>query len=168
FLDLGVSAEETLFMGATLQGGIPSIFASLSVKSNGQSLILFYGLGTSIRIKDKSRIMLSAQYGSYSKSFAYTDTHEDSTFSTYNIGVKGSWIRAGAGMEWKINKRGNLKFYAGLNFNALESRYTVDGSKSGLNSIPVPDPERKFSAFYPFYTITNSFEDTASETLKTW
>ena len=105
FIDVGVSAEETLFMGAGLQGGIPAIFGSVSVKSNGQSVIFLYGIGTTFGIREKSRILLSAQYGTYSKAFTKTEINPDTTSVTYDIDVTGSWIRAGAGIEWKLNAK---------------------------------------------------------------
>jgi hypothetical protein len=169
FIDVGVSAEETLFMGATLQGGIPAIFASVSVKSNSKSIIFLYGLSTSLRVREKSKIILTVQYGSYAKAFTHTEINTlDSTGTTHQVGVKNTWGRVGTGMEWKLNKKGNLKFYTGLNFNILESRYTVNGENSGLGVLSVSDPEREFSAFYPFYTITNTYADSASKAVKTW
>lgn len=168
FIDLGVSAEETLFMGATLQGGFQKLFASVSLKSNGKSVIVLYGLGSALWITERSRILVSAQYGTYSKNFTYKEIEDDTVINTYKVGVKGAWIRGSIGREWKPNPKSNWKFYAGLNFNALESRYKVNGTRSGLENIPVSDPERKFSAFYPFYTLSNNYGDVVSTSMKTW
>ncbi|HNF81643.1 MAG TPA: hypothetical protein PK325_15930, partial [Cyclobacteriaceae bacterium] len=44
FIDLGVNMEETLFLGATLRTGTNSFFGTISLKSNGQSALVLYGL----------------------------------------------------------------------------------------------------------------------------
>ncbi len=174
FLDAGISTEETLFMGATIQGGLPKFFGSVSAKSNGGSVILLYGLGTSMNIKKKTRILITAQIGPYKKDFTSrvipADTASGISDSTarYRISVKGVLARLSLGIEWKPKPQSNWKFYAGLNLNALQSRYAVNGKNSGLGALGTPDAERKFSALYPFYTLTNTYRNNLFVCTKTW
>jgi hypothetical protein len=169
FIDLGVSAEETLFMGATVQGGLPKIFGLVSVKSTGSSVMLLYGLGTSMNVKKKSRILLTVQVSPYTKNFTHRVANElDTTFTVERITVKGALARFSAGLEWKSTPNSNWKFYAGLNFNALQSWYRVNGKSSGLGSLDVADAEKKFAVIYPFYTLTNTYQSDLFVTIKTW
>lgn len=174
FIDFGISAEETLFMGATIQAGLPKIYGSVSLKSNGKSVLLLYGLGTSRKLNKKTRLLLTTQIGPYKKDFtSASGTHGDSTVlvdstAHHTVRVRGTLARFTAGVEWNPKPNGNWKFHAGLNFNALQSRYQVNGKNSGLGSIDVKDAEQKFSVMHPFYTLSNTFQDNLSVTLKTW
>lgn len=175
FLDIGISTEETLFMGATLQGGLPKFFGSVSVKSNGSSTIFLYGLGTSMNVKKKTRVLFTAHIGPYKKDFtsnmftpADTASGISDTTVQHRITVKGVLARLTIGVEWKPKPQGNWKLYVGLNVNALQSRYAIDGRNSGLGTLNLQDAERKFSAVYPPYTLTNSYQGNLFVTTKTW
>lgn len=167
FIDLGINTEETLFMGATLRTGTNSFFGTLSIRSNGSSAILLYGLSGSLRAGARSKIVLNTYFGTYSKSFRATGS-ADSVVTNHTISVSGLWAGINGGVEWKLNPSGSWKLFIGLSFNALESSYTVDGKNQGLTGMPGSNPERKYAAFYPFYTLSNTYDDTSFESLKTW
>lgn len=167
FIDMGISTGETLFMGATLRTGTNSFFGTLSIRSNGSSAILLYGLSGSLRSGDRSKIVLNTYFGTYSKSFRAIRS-ADSVVTNHTISVSGLWAGINGGVEWKLNTSGSWKLFVGLSFNALESRYTVDGKNQGLTGMPGSNPERKYAAFYPFYTLSNTYDDTSFESLKTW
>lgn len=167
FIDLGISTGETLFIGATLRTGTNSFFGTLSIRSNGSSAILLYGLSGSLRAGGRSKIVLNTYLGTYSKSFRATRS-ADSVVTNHTISVSGLWAGINGGVEWKLNTSGSWKLFVGLSFNALESRYRVDGKNQGLTGMPGSNPERKYAAFYPFYTLSNTYDDTSFESLKTW
>lgn len=168
FIDLGFSSEETLFFGATLRTGTPTFFGTLSLKSNGKSAILLYGLSGILHSGNRSRVVLNTYFGTYTKSLRTTTESLDSIKTNHKIVVSGLWIGMSTGVEWKLNSAGSWKLFAGVSFNALQSKYNVDGQNQGLSGLPGSNPERKYSAFYPFYSISNTYDDSRFESLKTW
>lgn len=168
FIDLGFTSEETLFFGATLRTGTPTFFGTLSLKSNGRSAILLYGLSGILHSGNRSRMVLNTFFGTYTKSLRATTESLDSIKTNHKIVVSGLWIGMSTGIEWKLNASGNWKLFAGLSLNALQSKYNVDGKNQGLSGLPGSNPERKYSAFYPFYSISNTYDDSRFESLKTW
>ena len=168
FIDLGFSSEETLFFGTTLRTGTPTFFGTLSLKSNGRSAILLYGLSGVLHSGNRSRVILNTYFGTYTKSLRTTTESLDSIKTNHKIVVSGLWIGMSTGVEWKLNSAGSWKLFAGLSFNGLQSKYNVDGKNQGLSGLPGSNPERKYSAFYPFYSISNTYDDSRFESLKTW
>lgn len=168
FIDLGFTSEETLFFGATLRTGTPTFFGTLSLKSNGRSAILLYGLSGILHSGNRSRVVLNTYFGTYTKSLRTTTESLDSIKTNHKIVVSGLWIGMSTGIEWKLNASGNWKLFAGLSLNALQSKYNVDGKNQGLSGLPGSNPEKKYSAFYPFYSISNTYDDSRFESLKTW
>lgn len=168
FIDLGFTGEETLFFGATLRTGTPTFFGTLSLKSNGRSAILLYGLSGVLHSGNRSRVILNTYFGTYAKSLRTTTESLDSIKTNHKIVVSGLWIGMSTGVEWKLNSAGSWKLFAGVSFNALQSKYNVDGQNQGLSGLPGSNPERKYSAFYPFYSISNTYDDSRFESLKTW
>ncbi len=168
FIDLGVNMEETLFLGATLRTGTNSFFGTISLKSNGQSALVLYGLSGALRSGTRSRVLINTYFGKYSKSIFATTVSVDTVKTNHKIVVSGIWFGINTGIEWNLNSSGTWKLFAGLSFNALESKYKVDGQSKGLTGMPGSNPERKYAAFYPFYTLSNTYTDTSFESLKTW
>ena len=168
FIDLGVNMEETLFLGATLRTGTNSFFGTISLKSNGQSALVLYGLSGTLRSGTRSRVLINTYFGKYSKSIFATTVSVDTVKTNHKIVVSGIWFGINTGIEWNLNSSGTWKLFAGLSFNALESKYKVDGQSKGLTGMPGSNPERKYAAFYPFYTLSNTYTDTSFESLKTW
>ncbi|HNC31715.1 MAG TPA: hypothetical protein PKX08_17015 [Cyclobacteriaceae bacterium] len=160
--------EETLFLGATLRTGTNSFFGTISLKSNGQSALVLYGLSGALRSGTRSRVLINTYFGKYSKSIFATTVSVDTVKTNHKIVVSGIWFGINTGIEWNLNSSGTWKLFAGLSFNALESKYKVDGQSKGLTGMPGSNPERKYAAFYPFYTLSNTYTDTSFESLKTW
>lgn len=168
FVDVGITTEETAYLGATIRAGTPTFFGTLTVKSNGRAAILMYGLSGGFNNGSRSRILLNTSFGTYTKSFEATTVSIDSINTTHTIAVSGIWATVNAGVEWKLSASGSWKLFAGLSFNALESKYRVDGKNQSVTGMPGVNREARYAAFYPPYTLSNGYNDTVFQSVKTW
>lgn len=161
FGQCGLSIDETTPLGATFQFGFPWLFASLSGNTSFSSSQFRFGLGTSIKATDKTRIVLNFSYGNVERSGQFRDTMD----VTNSIRVRSSLTRASVALEFPITKK--LKVQVGPLFNFLQTSYYINSRLSSLQLFEAHG-DQLFYAIKPPYLITNTFSPTRDSNTKTW
>ncbi|HTH55029.1 MAG TPA: hypothetical protein VL728_03235 [Cyclobacteriaceae bacterium] len=167
-MKVGIGADETTYLGSTLQLGVPALYGTISYKTDFVVGLFSYGLGTSIKVNETWRVNLYGNTGNVSRSYdSLTYTFVDSTIVARHriIVAKGTLIRVGISVEKKINSR--LSIQGGIQYNSLTTKYS-------LNGIPIPigpygsNADKEIYALAPPYSLSNSYGPSTTSNVKSW
>jgi len=168
FVMTGLSFDETLYLGPSVEIGIPVLFATASYKTDFNVGMLSYGIGTSLKMQNDWRINLFATTGSTSKSYdSLSFSLVDSMIISNHriIKASGDLLRFGLTIEKKINTR--IVLQAGLLYNSLTTKYTTNGAPISIGSFG-PNADKTIYAIAPAYSLSNSYKPTSDSNVKTW
>lgn len=174
---VGLSADETLYFGPTVQLGIPQFFATASYKTNFSLSLFSYGLGTSFRINENLRMIIFINTGTVNKNYQFKTFESKIEIDSLNVVdtvtttiinavvAKSRLSRVGIMLEKNITSK--ISIQAGIQFNSLNTNYVVNGTSSSIGFLG-NDADKKVHTFLPPYLISNSYKSTSDSNVKNW
>jgi|GEM_PF-2582730 len=164
----GISADETLYLGPTIQLGIPILFATVSYKTDFNLNLINYGIGTSFKLGNNMSVSLFANMGDVLMRYdtvRYFVVDSIRTPYSYSVHAKSTLSRFGVVLEKKLNSR--ISIQAGIQYNSLATKYIVNGYPKGIGYLG-PEADKKIHTIVPPYLLTNSYSPTSDSNVKSW
>ena len=154
----GISLDETIYLGPTLQFGIPSIYGTFSYKTDFKLALLSYGLGTSFKLGKTLKLNLQVNTGYTSKFYdSAVLSGYDSASVQRGINAKSNLTRIGFLIEKNLTSR--IILQGGLQYNLLTTKYS---------GVPVTENGNQLCAISPPYLLTNSTNARGDSNVKSW
>ncbi|MBC9934315.1 hypothetical protein [Chitinophaga qingshengii] len=155
FAGIGVSVEESYFVNAQAQAGMPFLYAMASWGTGSNASGLRYGLGSSVRLSDDWRLHLQATTGKMQANY-------DSAIAIVKE-IRMKWHKLALTGERRLNDHFYLQ--GGISFNMLQSSYYTMGKPAPLTG---PEESLPVRIFKPIYTLSNTVSDDGTENTKMW
>jgi hypothetical protein len=158
FVKVGVIGNEIFYSNLHVQTGVPLLFGEISLATNYDINQLRYGIGTSINLGSRTRLITNFSTGKGSRLFTIRDSLEQS-----GMRVTEKLDKVNVGIEWQLRK--NLMIDAGVSWNKLSCTYTMLDSAS-LPADYNTNFNNEFYIIKPPYTLRN--EHSSKSGIKTW
>lgn len=157
FVSPGMVVGETFYANPTVQLGVPFLYGIVSYSTDFRIGALRYGAGTSIRLNDDWRMLLTATTGSMQS--ASTDTGS----ARLKVKARLHMITLAAGKDLG----GGLRLQAGISVNMLKNEFFQDDVPSPLN-MSETEAHRRLKMIRPPYTLSNNYSPDAAVSNKLW
>lgn len=161
FLKVGLGIDDSSFLGAGIQIGIPIVYATLSGNTNFEASHFRYGIGTSIKLNTNIRLHIGANTGNVNREGYFTDVNGD----RYPIAVESKFHRIGAGLEFRLQNKFSMQVIP--QYNYLTNDYFIDNQPSSLEIFGDAGDEI-FHTIKPLYVISDTFSSNTNSNVKTW
>lgn len=158
----GIRADDILYTGFEVHGGLQIIFGILNWSTNYQASGVRYGVGSLFDLSGDWRLGVSATTGKFSKNFLVD------TFITRKIKVNSVLYSLNMTFEKRLGDQAVLQF--GPTYNFLKTSYYYNGTRQALSGIPGigQNIDRSYRIIKPAYLITNTFRPGNSSNKKSW
>lgn len=129
--NFGLSIDESSYLGATLQMGIPFLYGTASWHTNINTAHFRLGAIASFNITSRARIQLSWSTGNLSKQYTVDST---GLSPSYQLSAKSKLDRIGLAVQFPISK--SLQLLLGPQLNRLKTSYYINSIPTTLLLIP--------------------------------